>query len=60
MHFWEATLSTDTMENLQILYAVTIGIGFGGIAFVITYQLFTLIQKKGLLGRGRRQQPAAW
>jgi Trk-type K+ transport system membrane component len=60
MHFWEAILSTDTMENLQILYAVAIGIGFGGIAFVITYQLFTLIQKKGLLGRGRRQQPAAW
>jgi hypothetical protein len=49
------------MENLQVLYAVAIGIGFGGIAFAITYQLFTFVQKKGLLGRGRRQQqPAAW
>ena len=41
------------MGSLQIFYSLAIGVGFGGLAFAITYHLFAAVQK-GL--RRRRQQ----
>lgn len=48
----------DAMEKLQALYAVAIGVGFGGIAFAITYHIFQLVQKGRLLGNRRGQLAA--
>ncbi len=46
------------MGALQIFYSLAIGIGFGGLAFAITFHLFSAI-RKGLRGANPNPGPSA-
>jgi hypothetical protein len=47
------------MDSLRKLYAIAVGVGFGGIAFAISYHCLAMIRACVLKRRRRREVQAA-